>query len=355
MFKNLAAAVMLLMLLCGQVFAETRIGTWNLEHLSDRPNKDFKAIAKVAKNVDFMAVQELMSEAALDKLAKELTRQSGEHWSHMASDAVGRSSYKEMYGFVWRDSKVAYEDGAVSYIDRKNTFAREPYSARFKSLTDNAYFVAATVHIVYGKKPADRVEEIDALSSYWAWLKEIYPGNNHILLMGDFNMQPTATAWKSLNAAARPLVVKGASTLSSKEGEFANLYDNIFVGKSSSMKINSVGVYEYPKHLGLTHQQGRANVSDHAPIFLRAELGQGNGAAMATASAAKPTAPATTRPATVANATGQVRGNLAKKRYHRPDCPSYSTIAEKNRVEFSSESAAQAEGYSIAGNCQKAG
>lgn len=64
---------------------------------------------------------------------------------------------------------------------------------------------------------------------------------------------------------------------------------------------------------------------------------------------------AKTKAATVADATGQVRGNLAKKRYHRPDCPSYNSIAEKNRVEFSSESAAQAEGYSIAGNCQKAG
>ena len=184
---------MLLMLLCGQVVAETRIGTWNLQHLNDRPSKDFKSIAKVAKNVDFLAVQELVNKDALDKLAKELSRQSGEPWSAMASDAVGRASSKEMYGFVWKDSKVAYEDGAVSYLDRQNIFAREPYSARFKSLTDNAYFVVATVHIVYGKKPADRFEEIEALSSYWGWLKEVYPGNNHIMLMGDFNIAPLDT------------------------------------------------------------------------------------------------------------------------------------------------------------------
>lgn len=346
---------MLLMLLCGQVLAETRIGTWNLEHLSERPNKDFKAIAKVAKNVDFLAVQELMNAAALDKLAKELTRQSGEHWSHMASDAVGRSSYKEMYGFVWKDSKVAYEDGALSYIDRKNIFAREPYSARFKSLTDNAYFVVATVHIVYGKKPADRFEEIEALSSYWGWLKEVYPGNNHIMLMGDFNMPPSSPAWAPLNASAKPLLAKGASTLSTTDGKFANLYDNIFVSKASSMKVNSVGVYEYPKHLGITHQQGRANISDHAPVFLRAELGHGKGTATAsTASPASPTAATPAKSATVA-ATTHVRGHRGSKRYHRPDCPSYNAIAEKNRVEFNDESAAKADGYSIALNCQNAG
>lgn len=356
MVKNFAAAMMLLMLLCGQVFAETRIGTWNLQHLNDRPSKDFKSIAKVAKNVDFLAVQELVNKDALNKLAKELTRQSGEPWSAMASDAVGRASSKEMYGFVWKDSKIAYEDGAVSYLDRQNIFAREPYSARFRSLTDNAYFVVATVHIVYGKKPADRVEEIKALSSYWSWLKEIYPGNNHIMLMGDFNMPPTSPAWEPLKASARPLLTQGASTLSTADGKFANLYDNIFVSKVSSMKVNNVSVYDYPKHLGMTHEQGRANISDHAPVFLRAELGQGKGVATApAASTAKPATAATAKPAGAVNAMVHVRGNRKTMVYHRPDCPSYNSIAEKNRIEFNSEAAAQAQSYRIAGNCQKAG
>jgi len=132
-------------------------------------------------------VQELMSEDALQALAQELTRLTGKHWSAMASHAVGRSSYKEMYGFVWRDDAVAYEDGAVTYLDRSDTFEREPYSARFKSLKDGTTFVVATVHILYGKSQADRASEITALSSYWAWLKDTYPGNNQIMLMGDFN------------------------------------------------------------------------------------------------------------------------------------------------------------------------
>ena len=69
------------------------------------------------------------------------------------------------------------------------------------------------------------------------------------------------------------------------------------------MKVNSVGVYEYPKHLGITHQQGRANISDHAPVFLRAELGQGKGVATTpTAATPKPATAATAKPATVASA-----------------------------------------------------
>jgi endonuclease/exonuclease/phosphatase family metal-dependent hydrolase len=338
--------------------ADVNIGTWNLEHLSVRPNKDFQGIAKVAQKVDFLAVQELMSEDALEALAKELTRQTGKHWSSMASHAVGRSSYKEMYGFVWRDDAVAYEDGAVSYLDRTDTFEREPYSAQFRSLKDGKTFVVATVHILYGKNQADRASEIVALSNYWTWLQETYPGNNQIMLMGDFNTPPNSPAWDKLDSSARPLVLDGASTLSTKDGKFANLYDNIFISKQSAIRVNKVEVFDYPKFLGLTHAKGRNSVSDHAPIFLSASLSGGHGTASASAitAQARPTASNSTKPVastggSAANLTLAIRGNKKTLVYHRPDCPSYNAIAEKNRVEFKSPAAAEAQHYHLAGNC----
>jgi endonuclease/exonuclease/phosphatase family metal-dependent hydrolase len=334
--------------------ADVNIGTWNLEHLSVRPNKDFQGIAKVAQKVDFLAVQELMNEDALQALAKELTRQTGKHWSAMASHAVGRSSYKEMYGFVWRDDVVAYEDGAVTYLDRNDTFEREPYSARFKSLKDGTTFVVATVHILYGKSQADRASEITALSDYWAWLKDTYPGNNQIMLMGDFNTPPTSPAWDHLDASAKPLMLAGASTLSTTDGKFANLYDNIFVSKNTAIRVNDVQVFNYPKFLGMTHAKGRDSVSDHAPIFLSANF---SGGSPSTASAQpRPTLPNPMKPAVTANngaknLTVAIRGNKKTMVYHRPDCPSYNAISEKNRVEFDTAAAAEAQHYHLAGNC----
>lgn len=334
--------------------ADVNIGTWNLEHLSVRPNKDFKSIAKVAQNVDFLAVQELMNEDALQALARELTRQTGKHWSAMASHAVGRSSYKEMYGFIWRDDVVAYEDGAVTYLDRGDTFEREPYSARFKSLKDGSTFVVATVHILYGKNQTDRASEITALSGYWAWLKDAYPDNSQIMLMGDFNTPPTSAAWGNLDASARPLMLSGASTLSTSDGKFAHLYDNIFIGRNSTIKVNKVQVFEYPKYLGLTHAQGRESVSDHAPIFLSASFG-GKGSAPGSTSTI-PTLPNPMKPnATSAPKTNNlnvaIRGNKKTMVYHRPGCPSYSAVSEKNRIEFDSTAAAEAQHYHLAGNC----
>lgn len=46
-----------------------------------------------------------------------------------------------------------------------------------------------------------------------------------------------------------------------------------------------------------------------------------------------------------------VIGNQNSHRYHRPDCPGYGQIAPQNRVEFASESEAEAAGYRRAGNC----
>ena len=69
MLKLLRHISVCLLLFCTNALAATSIGTWNLEHLSIRDTKDFAAIAKVAKKVDFLAVQELMSEDALAALA----------------------------------------------------------------------------------------------------------------------------------------------------------------------------------------------------------------------------------------------------------------------------------------------
>jgi endonuclease YncB( thermonuclease family)/methylphosphotriester-DNA--protein-cysteine methyltransferase len=48
---------------------------------------------------------------------------------------------------------------------------------------------------------------------------------------------------------------------------------------------------------------------------------------------------------------GTVIGNKQSKKYHRPDCPGYRDMAEKNRVFFKSVEEAEAAGYKRAGNC----
>jgi endonuclease YncB( thermonuclease family) len=48
---------------------------------------------------------------------------------------------------------------------------------------------------------------------------------------------------------------------------------------------------------------------------------------------------------------GTIIGNRNSKKYHRPDCPGYRDMAERNRVFFKSVDEAEAAGYKRAGNC----
>jgi endonuclease YncB( thermonuclease family)/methylphosphotriester-DNA--protein-cysteine methyltransferase len=48
---------------------------------------------------------------------------------------------------------------------------------------------------------------------------------------------------------------------------------------------------------------------------------------------------------------GTIVGNGNSKKYHRPDCPGYRDMAERNRVFFKSVAEAEAAGFKRAGNC----
>ena len=48
---------------------------------------------------------------------------------------------------------------------------------------------------------------------------------------------------------------------------------------------------------------------------------------------------------------GTIVGNKNSKKYHRPDCPGYRDMAERNRIFFKSVAEAETAGYKRAGNC----
>ena len=331
------------------------VASWNIKRLGHGNQQSYPALAAVASRADLLAVQEVMTAEGAERLEAALEKETKEPWSLMTSHAIGSSRYKEMYAFLWRESAVEYVDGAVVYLDRGDRFIREPFSARFASRRDGSQIALATVHILYGDGIKDRTPEIRALADHWEWLAEVYPGTPRVLV-GDFNLPPNNPAWGPLKQHARPLILSGASTLSSKPGKFANLYDNIFVEKDSSLKLGKAGIMDFPKLLGWDHEKSRRHVSDHAPVFVL--LGKAN-LDMALVSgtpvfASQQQSPGASTIASGAAAIigGAVRGNRNSKIFHRPDCPSYSRVSPKNRVEFSTPAQAQAAGYRIAGNCR---
>lgn len=115
--KFMAAPLLALStLLPATAWGDTLISSWNIRHLGwNNNNKAIEQVAHVVQHVDFLAIQELMDPTALGQLEQAVEAASGEPWSSMASDDVGRSTYREYYGFLWRESEIEYDSGAVVF------------------------------------------------------------------------------------------------------------------------------------------------------------------------------------------------------------------------------------------------
>ena len=270
----LLAVVVLFGTLTGSLYAHANdiiFASWNIQHLGHGHHKKYTGLAAIAGKVDLLAVQEVMTKQGLLRLKKAIEKHTDEQWSYLISRPVGSKDYKEMYAFVWRDSAVELVQGQQTYPDRGKRFIREPFSAQFRSKRDNSQLAVGTVHILYGRSIKERTPEIQALAQYWRWMQSTYP-DAALVLAGDFNLPPEHDAWQALKRHAKPLITVGATTLSEKNGRYANLYDNIWVANNTPLDIAQAGIIAFPKMLKMDHQDSRKYMSDHAPVYM--SLGQ---------------------------------------------------------------------------------
>ncbi|WP_369335757.1 helix-hairpin-helix domain-containing protein [Halomonas sp. ND22Bw] len=247
--------------------ADITIGSWNLKHLGWNNDKSLADVAAIAQGADLWALQEVMDEAAVTQLEQQLEQQTGESWSSMTSHEVGRSSYQESYTYLWRDAAVEYTQGAVVYLDPGDIFAREPFLAEFRDIESGQEVALATVHIVYGDNQDDRTPEIRELEAIWNWMPEVYPDTPRIIA-GDYNLAPDHAAWQPLrDQGAQPAITSGATTLSKSDGNYANLYDNLWFDETA-LDVTGSSIVRFPELLGMDHETARDVVSDHAPIYI---------------------------------------------------------------------------------------
>lgn len=347
--RALLPACLILMLSGPIAFADTFIGSWNIEHLGWETGKDMEAVAEVASAFDLLSVQEVMDPVALQELEVRLEARTGTEWSHLVSDLIGRGDYREAYGFLWREDRISWLDGAVVYIDPADSFSREPFSARFRTAA-GFEFVYATAHLIYGDDPSEREREVMELDRYLDWLRSSFPGSP-VLISGDFNLAPDNPAWDLIGSDMTPMIRDGATTLAKRDGAYANLYDNIWVPSGIELPILQGGILEYPDEiLDIPHREARDRVSDHAPVWIRLS-DEGDLRHLEPHSSGPDQASDLLPPRGAVSAVAAVLGNRASGIYHLPHCPGYVKISGKNRVSFSDASEAEAAGFRIAGNC----
>lgn len=181
------------------------VGTWNIRALGDLTAKwaagphdsskrDWHAVACLAAVIsrfDVVAVQESRRNP---KALKHLLANLGPQWQVIISDVTeGSAGNGERLAFLY-DIERVQPSGLVGEVvlppigdDPQRQFARTPYTASFARA--GVEFTLASVHVLWGKRPAERLPEIAAFAQ---WMREwaVRPNdwNANLMVLGDFNL-----------------------------------------------------------------------------------------------------------------------------------------------------------------------
>jgi endonuclease/exonuclease/phosphatase family metal-dependent hydrolase len=264
---------------------------WHSEE-RDSPKRDLHAlhcIAQIVARFDVIGLQEVRGNIrSLRRLLKLL----GPHWGVMLTDVTkGSEGNDERMAFLFDTRRVkpsglacelvvpVEEDPKRIKADAFNRqFARTPYAVSF--LAGDNTFILVALHVLYGKKPEDRVPELKAIAGWLAdWAKEINDWNHNLIALGDFNIDrrgdPLYDAFLSTGLSAPHELNEVPRTIFHDEGE-SKFYDQIawFTGEKGTPVIS----LDYTGRSGgfdfvppLLHDQTKAElswrISDHYPLW----------------------------------------------------------------------------------------
>lgn len=188
------------------------VGTWNVRvfgdltkkwrsEQGDSPQRDLRDlcfIAEVLSRFDVVAVQEVRDNLRALRYA---LRRLGPDWGVILTDVTkGSSGNNERLAFLYDTRRVKPSGLAgelVVPVERdpsklkpdafNRQFARTPYAVSFVSAGQT--FILVTLHVDYGKKPADRIPELKAIAEWLAsWAEQEADWHHNLILLGDFNI-----------------------------------------------------------------------------------------------------------------------------------------------------------------------
>ena len=181
------------------------IGTWNLRALSDltdkwaaaagdSPKRDWHAIACIAAIIDRFDVTAVQETRRNTTALFALLAQLGPRYRVIVSDVTeGDAGNGERLAYIY-DTERVEPSGLVGEIvlptsatAKVDQFARTPYAAGFTRTGTG--FILTTVHVLWGKTPTDRIDELTAFANWMrSWADKPDDWNQNLLVLGDFNL-----------------------------------------------------------------------------------------------------------------------------------------------------------------------
>jgi len=275
-----------------------RIGAFNIQVFgTSKASKPevMDVLAKVIRTYDIVAIQEIRdsSGTALPALV-DAVNADGSQYAYVVGERLGRTSSKEQYAYIYNTRTISLSD-AHTYPEPAGTdpFHREPYLVVMDAGDFDA--VLAVIHT----DPDEATDEINALNDVIAHVRAKYPGEQQIVVMGDFN------------ADGSYFNEDGPCTLKSSEfvwliGNDADTttsstdctYDRIVITDDTGKYFTGdAGVYRFDTVYGLTGEETKA-VSDHYPVYATFITG-GPGPVILTTPTTAPSTVQTTKATTV--------------------------------------------------------
>lgn len=249
---------------------EVTVGAFNIQVFgtSKADQEDVMTVlADVIRGYDLIAVQEIRdaSGTALPALINR-TNQDGSAYDALVSERLGRTISKEQYAFVYDTTTMIPEGEAFTYPEPSGTdpFHRDPFIARF-STADGGF---DAVYIVVHTDPDEAEAEIAALADVVAYVRELYPDEEEIVVMGDLNADGSYFDEES----DTPLRSAGYYWLIGDEvdttvGSMNCTYDRIIITRNmTDLFGGDTGTVRFDEVFNLTSEEALA-VSDHYPVY----------------------------------------------------------------------------------------
>ncbi|ESO84987.1 hypothetical protein LOTGIDRAFT_168246 [Lottia gigantea] len=249
------------------------LAAFNIRRLSARAVSNTAALdhmIQIVSRYDIAVIEEVMDLTGIGKIVSGLNSKGSVKYAFVHSSKIGRTSYKEYYGFIYRTDKVSVKK-TYQYNDVPDWFEREPFSVLFHVPTAAIKdFVLTGTHI----KPSDAPAEIGHLPTVYDEVSSAL-GTKNVLIAGDFNadcsyLSATKETASPLHADSRFTWLISTAVDSTASHHTNCAYDRfVVVGSEFKAAIDpkSAKVYNYETGLHLTFDEAWA-VSDHYPIEL---------------------------------------------------------------------------------------
>ncbi|XP_028400937.1 endonuclease/exonuclease/phosphatase family domain-containing protein 1-like [Dendronephthya gigantea] len=268
-----------------------RVGSYNMlsftKQKANNPGvREVICMTILEHGISILAAQELAEEGALEMIRDELNnpttpnlkRWTGHRgkWECVTSEVAGRMyRASERNGFLWDTSrKIELKDhGLLERKQRrrgeKKDFARKPFIGYFKAYRFD--FVMLSVHLKATGLENEDIErlqgEIDTIPNIFEAICESMPGEDDIMVAGDFNLTPTDESFDDFRDAKFVNAIQDGThtNISPTNLEGSMTYDNIWIKQSGRADRQEYTGRSGVCREGQTHQWIPSNSSKSVP------------------------------------------------------------------------------------------